>query len=75
MRTLLITLLITLSSLSYADKPTPLQGQLITIGTFVVLAGAGLSGGTIFTGSVGAIILSHYDVTPLTRHRRTRSGR
>ena len=75
MRSLLITLLITLPSLSYADKPTPLQGQMITIGTFAMLAGAGLSGGTIFTGSVGALILSHYDVKPLTRHRRTRSGR
>ena len=75
MRGVLISFLIVFSSLSYADKPTPFQGQLITIGTFAMLAGAGLSGGVIFTGSVGAVILSHYDVKPLTRHRRTRSGR
>ncbi len=75
MRVVLISFLIVFSSLSYADKPTPLQGQLITIGTFAMLAGAGLSGGVIFTGSIGTVILANYDVKPLTRHRRTRSGR
>ena len=75
MKPLIITLLITLSSLSYADKPTPAQAQVMTMGTLIMAISAGFSGGAIFAGSAGVLVLSHYDVKPLTRHRRTRSGR